>query len=333
MTEIIASLNGAFTLAFVVTSMFGLGLATTLRDLLAPLRQVRLVVTMLAINFVILPLLAWTMTRLLPLAPDLAIGLILMSTVAGAPLAIKTTQIARGNLVVAGSLVTLQVVVTVLYLPFALTLLIPDIEVDAVSIAMPLILQILLPLAAGLLMNARYDEEAEMTRPIMAEIANISLATMLVLNLSNVLQILGLLGTGAIASAIVLIVAGLAGGYLLGGPDRATRRTLALSTANRNFAAAFVLAQDSFAGRPQVFVMVLAASLICIAIVLVAAGELGRRQRKRSDIEPNVTCRFHHARRMRCSTRESRIFSSSSSTTWATPTASPSAARSERRTS
>jgi predicted Na+-dependent transporter len=280
MAQILQSLNGAFTLAFVVTSMFGLGLASTVRELLRPLRNVRLVVAAVAINFALLPAIAWGITRVFPLARDLEIGLILMSAVAGAPLAIKATQIARGNVPAAGSLVVLQVIVTVVFLPFALSLLIPGIAVDAVTVAMPLILQILMPLAAGLLMNVRYDEEAEMTRPIMAEIANISLALMLIVNLSNVRSVLGLVGTGALAAALAIVLAGLGAGYLAGGPDRATRKTLALGSAQRNFAAAFVLAQGGFADRPGVFLMLLTASLINMAVVLIVAGEFGRRSVK-----------------------------------------------------
>lgn len=154
---------------------------------------------------------------------------------------------------------TLQVVVTVIYLPFVLPFLIPGISVDTVAIAMPLFLQVLLPLGAGLLMNVRYDEEADMARPIMTDISNISLAMMLVLNLGNVPQVLGLVGTGAIAGTLAIIFTGLGAGYFLGGPDPASRRTLALGSAQRNFAAAFVIAQGSFAGQSDVFLMQLTA--------------------------------------------------------------------------
>lgn len=282
MSEIVGSLNSAFTLAFVVTSMFGLGLRLTVKDLLAPLRNVRLVVATLGINFILIPLLAWLLARLLPLSPDLQIGLILMSAVAGAPLVIKASQLARGDVVAAGSLVTLLVVVTVIYLPFALPLLVPGTAVNTVAIAMPLFLQILLPLGAGLLMNVRYDEEAEMTRPIMAEIANISLAVMIVLNLGNVPQVLALIGTGAIAAILAITFTGLAAGYLLGGPDAGTRKTIAIGSAQRNYAAAFVIAQGNFADRPDVFLILLAASLVSMIVVLIVAGEFGRRVRRRN---------------------------------------------------
>lgn len=284
MSEIVSSLNSAFTLAFVVTSMFGLGLALTVQDLVAPFKNIRLILAALGISFVLLPGIAWLLTQVLPLQDDLKIGLILMSTVAGAPLTIKATQLARGNVVFAGSLITLQVIATVIYLPLVLPLLVPGIRVDAMAIAMPLFLQILLPLGAGLLMNVRYDEEAEMTRPIMGDIANISLAMMLVLNLGNVPQVLGLVGTGALAGVLVIILAGLGAGYLLGGPDLETRKTLAIGSAQRNYAAAFVLAQGSFATQQDVFVLLLTASLISMAVILVAAGEFGRRARNGNSV-------------------------------------------------
>lgn len=280
MGEIIGSLNSAFTLSFVVTSMFGLGLGLTIQELLTPVKNVRLVVAALAINFALVPAIAWLLTRLLPLGTDLQIGLILMSTVAGAPIVIKASQLARGDVVAAASLVTLQVVATVIYLPLALPILVPGIAVDTIAIAMPLFLQVLLPLSAGLLMNVRYDEEAEMTRPIMADISNISLAVMLVLNLGNIPQVLGLIGTGAIAGTLIIILSGLVAGYLLGGPDAGTRKTLAIGSAQRNYAAAFVIAQGSYTDRPDVFLMLLTASLVSMVVVLLAAGEFGRLARR-----------------------------------------------------
>jgi BASS family bile acid:Na+ symporter len=281
--EIITSLTSAFTLAFVVTSMFGLGLSLTVHDILAPLRNVRTVIAALLANFIILPAIAFALVRLFALPQDLAVGVILLSTVAGAPMVIKGAQIARGDMRFAGSLVTLQVVATVIYLPLVLPLLIPGVTVDTVALALPLILQILVPLAFGLLMNARYDEEAEMTRPIMGEIANISLALMLVLNLGNIGSVLGLLGTGAIAAVLTVIGAGLSVGYLLGGPTAATRKVLALGTGHRNYAAAFVIAGGNFAALPNVFVMLLAASLVSMVVTMLVAGEFGRRAKVRSD--------------------------------------------------
>ena len=288
MSGIIASLTDAFTLAFVITSMFGLGLGLSVREIVAPLKNARLVLLSLVANFLIVPGAAWAIGHLLSLETDLRIALILVGAVAGAPLSLKAAEIARGDLHFAVSLVTLQVVATVLFLPFALPLLIPGVSVDPVALAMPLILQMLLPLGFGLLMNARYDEEAEMTRPVMATISNLSLALMLALNLVNVRHVFSLLGTGAIFATIVLILVGLGAGWVLGGPDVRTQRTLSLGTAQRNFAAAFVVGGGNFADRPVVMIMLLTAALISMAMVLPAAGEMGKRARATAGAQAHV---------------------------------------------
>jgi BASS family bile acid:Na+ symporter len=284
MNEIVNSLTSAFTLAFVTTSMFGLGLGLTVREIVHPLTDLWLVARALVANFVIVPAIAWAFTRLLPLDQDLRIGLLVMSTVAGAPLALKATQVARGDVRFAVGLITLQVVASVIYLPLVLPRLIPGVAVNAVALAMPLVLQILLPLGLGLVMNIRYDEEAEMARPIMSEIANLSLAALLVVNLANVGHVLGLLGSGAFTAAIGVIVLALAVGYLLGGPYPGRRRALALGTGHRNYAAAFVIAEGSFGDRPTVMLMLLAASLINLVVTLVVAGEFGRRAKARDEV-------------------------------------------------
>ena len=282
MSEVVSSLTNAFTLGFVVTSMFGLGLGLTVGQIVEPLKQVRLVLLALLANFVIVPAVAYALTRILPLEQDLQIGLILFSAVAGAPLSIKATQSANGDMRFAVGLIALQVIATVAYLPLVLPLLIPGVRVDTIAIAMPLILQILLPLGLGLLMNARYDEEAELTRPLMRDISNICLALMLILNLSNVGSVLGLIGTGAILAVLLVIAVGLLAGYLLGGPEAKTRRALAIGTGQRNFAAAFVIGVGNFDDRPTVIVMLLAASLISIAIVLLVSCELVKRSKARA---------------------------------------------------
>src|SRR4051812_46325495 len=120
--------------------MFGLGLGLTLRDIVAPLMDVRRLLASLAANFVIVPAAAWLLARMLRLEPALQAGLLIFSAGAGAPLALKQVQLARGDVPFAVSLVTLQVVVTVLYLPVALPVLIPGIAVDPVAVAMPLVL-------------------------------------------------------------------------------------------------------------------------------------------------------------------------------------------------
>jgi BASS family bile acid:Na+ symporter len=278
MAAFLNTLSNLFTLTFVITSMLAMGLSLTMPQILAPLRNGRLVALALAANLVVVPAAAFLLSRIIPLDQNLQIGLILFGCAAGAPTLPKLAQIAKADLAFAVGLMALLVVATVVYLPLVLPLLLPGVSVNAGLIALTLFLEMLAPLGIGLLVNARYENLASALRQPMMQISTISLAMLIVLllglNLSNVLD---LLGTGAIIGIVVLMAVALGAGYLLGGAGSNTQRVLAIGTGERNVATAFLIATSNFADRPDVLVFLAAAGLIMMGIVMPLAAELGRR--------------------------------------------------------
>ncbi len=83
--QFFSSLMNLSTLAFAMTSMLAMGLSLTVAQIVAPLRNTRLVTAALAANFILVPALAYGIGRLLPLSDGLRFGLLLVSTAAGAP--------------------------------------------------------------------------------------------------------------------------------------------------------------------------------------------------------------------------------------------------------
>ncbi|HEY7974203.1 MAG TPA: bile acid:sodium symporter [Ktedonobacterales bacterium] len=278
MAAFLNTLSNLFTLTFVITSMLAMGLSLTMPQILAPLRNGRLVALALAANLVVVPATGFLLSRIIPLDADLQIGLILFGCAAGAPTLPKLAQIAKADIAFAVGLMALLVVATVVYLPLVLPLLLPGVSVDAGKVALTLFLEMLAPLGIGLLINARYKDVASALRQPMMQISNISLALLLVLVLGlNLGNVLGLLGSGAIIGIVVLIAVALGAGYLLGGPRADTRQVLAIGTGERGVAAAFVIATGNFADRPDVLVFLAAAGLIMLGIVMPLAAEVGRR--------------------------------------------------------
>ena len=110
-------------LVFVISSMLTMGLSLTIAQIVAPLRNLRLVALALLGNFVLMPLGAVVLSTLLRLDPPLGVGLLLLGLAAGAPFLPKLAEIAKGNLAFAVGLMVLLMVVTVGYLPLVLPLL------------------------------------------------------------------------------------------------------------------------------------------------------------------------------------------------------------------
>jgi Sodium Bile acid symporter family len=81
--HVLTALSNAAALLFVVTTMLAMGFSLTVSQIFAPLRSVRLVVLALVGNFVLVPLLAIALTRLIPLSEPLKIGVILLGVAAG----------------------------------------------------------------------------------------------------------------------------------------------------------------------------------------------------------------------------------------------------------
>ena len=278
MEDLLTGLQNLFTLAFVVSSMLSMGLSLTVPQIIAPLRNPRLVIMALVANFIIVPAAAYILSRVIPMDQELQIGLILFGCAAGAPFLPKLAQIARANVAFAVGLMTLLMVVTVVYLPIVLPLLLPGVAVDAAAIAIALLWQMLLPLGIGLFIRARYQEAAASLLPHIAPIGNISLVLLLVLMLgTNISEVLGLLGSGAILAMVLMVVVAVVTGYFLGGPATDNKRVLALGTGQRNLAAAFVVAGGNFAVQPEVLIFLTAAGLVGMIILFPVAAEFGKR--------------------------------------------------------
>jgi BASS family bile acid:Na+ symporter len=297
MSELIATLANLFTMTFVITSMFSFGLRLTIAQILEPLRNLRLVTMTLLVNFIIVPAVALLLASLFRLEADLRIGLILMSTVAGAPLVPKLAQIAKANIPFAVASTAMLVVGTVIYLPLVLPLILPGVQIDPMRIIRPLAVQILLPLGLGLIVDYISRNEADVLLPILGQISNVSLTLMLVLMLGgNLGNVFSLLGTGSIISAIILLAVAMVAGYLLGGSDTPTRRTLSLATGQRSLAAALVIASTNFADRPNVLVFLAAAGLVAMIMVMPVAGRFGKSGGEETLVEEKTALRVPSAR-------------------------------------
>jgi uncharacterized membrane protein len=111
----------------------------------------------------------------------------------------------------------------------------------------------------------------------MALASTFAIALLLVSGLlANLSSILGVIGTGGIIAALLFLAVALVIGYFLGGKDAQIRSVLGLGTAQRNLAAALVVATANF-DDPDVMVMVLVLGLLGLVVLMVTAGELGRR--------------------------------------------------------
>lgn len=278
LAELSVALTQAAGLLFVVTLMLTLGLSLTLAEILQPLRNVRLVILALVANFVLVPLLAYGILRLIPLDQSLQIGLMVLATAAGAPFIPKLVQLAKGNIAFSVGLMVLLMVVTVVFMPIVLPLLVEGAQVAPWDIAKSLILLMLVPLAIGLLVKVRSPGAAARWQPRMNRISGLAVVVLVVVGLStNIPNIRGLAGTGGMLALLLFILGSFLIGYFLGGRASGDRSVMGLGAAQRNVATALVVASQNFPkGNTLSFVLV--GAVLLMIILLPAALGLGALQ-------------------------------------------------------
>jgi BASS family bile acid:Na+ symporter len=288
MLEILSGLLNIVVLVFAVSSMLSVGFSHTIREIMKPFRNIREVMKALLANFVLVPLLGYLIINILPLDRPFEVGLILVACAAGAPFLIKLTIVAGRDVALSTSLLVLLLPVTIIYLPLVVPIAIPEVTISAMAIATPLVVTMLLPLAIGFLIKAYFSTWATRLQPFLAKLSSITLILLVVITfIVNFNAILGVFGEGVIFTAILLIIGAFGIGYMLGGPGMAERDILGLGTAQRNIAAATVVATQGFEDRNTLVVVVLS-SLLTLILLFPIAKYLRKREEKKYKTDPEA---------------------------------------------
>lgn len=268
--DVLRSIPDIATLAFTWSSMLAVGLAHTFREVLDPLRRIGVVILALIANFVLAPLLAELLIRVLSLETPHAIGLLLLSMAAGAPFVVQLVKAADGDLARSAALLVLLMPVSVVYLAlvFPRVLATPALsgfattEVGVGAIAWPLVLNILSPLAIGLSVRRLAEELARRVQPYLGKTATLAVIVLIAATvLLNLRAIVALFTQVAIVALLLFTAGTFVIGYLCGGRDRERRVVLGLGTGQRGVAAALVVATQTIED-PDTLVMVVGGATV-----------------------------------------------------------------------
>jgi BASS family bile acid:Na+ symporter len=276
MTEFFADVAELSVFVFLVSSMGEIGLGLTLSQIVVPLRNTRLVVFALLANFIIAPVLALAIARLLRLDEPFSLGLLLLGLAAGAPFMPKIAGLARGDVAFAVGLLVMLMIGTIILMPIVLPLLAKGTQVNPGKIVRLLVLLILLPLTFGLIALARAASLATRLAPVLGRVSLVTLMTTVILIIAlHWESLLRVFGTGAIYAGLLFSILSALSGWLLGGRKASQRTALVLGTGFRSFPAALIVSVQNFAD-PNVSIMVIVTTLAALVVLLPAAWLMGR---------------------------------------------------------
>jgi BASS family bile acid:Na+ symporter len=231
----------------IMLTLFGFGLHATREDLLYLLRRPGVLVRSLVAMFVVMPLFAILMTRLVSFNRAVVIALIALSISPVPPLLPRKVTKSGGHPPYGLGLMVTVASFSIVFVPLALYLIGKyfnrPFAMGPYAVAKLIVLSVLVPLAAGIVFRKVAPTTAERIADPLARIAGIVLLIGVLCVLAFSLPAAwSLIGNGTIVAFIAFVIVGLTVGHFLGGPGLEQRVTLALSTASRHPALALAIA-------------------------------------------------------------------------------------------
>jgi BASS family bile acid:Na+ symporter len=241
--------------ASIVLTVFGFGLGATLRDLQYLVRRPGLLARSLLAMFVIMPIAALVLNRILPLRPVLKIALVALAISPVPPLLpMKETKAGGESAYALGLMMVvslLAIVVMPLWAQWLAWFAGREIQAPPGVIATTLITMIVLPLVAGAVIRrnapAAAARLARPTKLVSTVLLVVSVAVLVAASFRAVVELIDVTSVLAIA---VFVAIGLAAGHWLGGPQPDEATVLALSTASRHPAIALAVSKINFPDEP-----------------------------------------------------------------------------------
>ena len=258
----------------VVLMLFALSLRARLADLGYLLTHWRLGLGAFAAMFVIVPAAAIAISFFFDLDPAVKIALVAIALSPIPPILPNKQIKAGGRACYITGLLFAATIASIFVAPFGLYLASRLFDFDAqigfMAIAMPLMVTILLPMVLGIAAAPLLNEHR--LKKLSSLASRLGGALMLVAAVGLLIMIfprmLDVIGHGALLALAVLVVAGLAAGYALGGPDSGDRAALALATSTRHPGVALAIAANVFPDNQlapaAILLSLLVAMVVCI---------------------------------------------------------------------
>ncbi|OPY86607.1 MAG: Sodium Bile acid symporter family protein [Syntrophaceae bacterium PtaU1.Bin231] len=269
MNEFLSHALTPVILIYVVSGMLALGLSQTVRQIIEPLKNVRITISAIVASYILLPLLATSIARLFGFDPPLRYGLVLLSMAAGAEVGPIFTAKSNANVSLAGGILAMSIAITIIYIPLMLGVFLPDVDVDVKHLVLKLLLTIVAPLLLGLLIRSRFEKMAHTAEKYLHLISRL-FVVLLLLTLFGLYYkpFIRLFGTYTLLAGVIYVIAAFGIGYLLGWPERGSMLAMGYMHGARNASVAVIAATSAFSDQPNVMMMIATMVILMLAILI-----------------------------------------------------------------
>lgn len=197
--------------------MFGMGLTLRPDDLIIVFKHPKNIALGCIAQFTIMPLLAFALGKLFGLEAGLLAGVILVGTCPGGTSSNVITYLSKGDTALSVGMTSVNTLLAPLITPAVTYLLLrTTVSVDVKSMFLSIIKIVILPIAAGFVINHFFKEKTDIVKDILPTVSVAAITLIMGSVVSHNAQRIA--ETGAVVFAVVILhnLLGYGAGYLLG---------------------------------------------------------------------------------------------------------------------
>lgn len=230
--------------------MFGMGVTLTPSDFAATVKRPVIIALGVVLQFLLMPLIGWLLTRLLALPLPLAVGVVLVGAAPGGTASNVITYLARGDVALSITLTSMSTMLAVVMTPLLTWLYVGQlVAVPTAEMLLSILKMILIPVACGVFVNTLWGSRLGELKRVFPLISIVGIILIIGAIVALNQPQLSTLVLPVVLTVILHNLLGLAGGYMIPkafGFDATICRTIAIEVGMQNSGLAVALAVKYF---------------------------------------------------------------------------------------
>ncbi|MCG8473019.1 MAG: bile acid:sodium symporter family protein [Desulfobacterales bacterium] len=249
MPQTFASFKGLIVPLLMII-MFGMGATLKVSDFIEPLKKPWIIGLGVSVQYLIMPLAAFLISKALGLSNELMVGMVLVGSVSGGTASNVVAFLAGGDVALSIVMTAASTFLAVLLTPFLTHLYVGStVPVDMMAMLLSILKIVIVPVAAGIVLNALFSEKLTRIRPLFPFVSVVTIVFIIGIIIGLNQPKLATLALPLVLAVALHNACGLAAGYLLPklcGCDRRTCRTIAIEAGMQNSGLAVALSIKYF---------------------------------------------------------------------------------------
>ncbi|WP_263433962.1 bile acid:sodium symporter family protein [Chromohalobacter israelensis] len=233
-----------------VIIMFAMGLTLTKDDFVRVVKTPKPIAVGVLLQFLVMPLAALLVSRVLGLSPELTIGMVLVGATAGGTSSNVMTWLAGGHVALSVSMTMVSTLISVVATPLITLLLLgQSIDVPVLGMLLSIAQLVVAPIVLGVVIHHLLGTHIQRVEPALATLAMAAIVLIIAIVVALNAGRLSTLGPVVALAVIAHNGIGLAAGYGLARAlrfDTRTARTIAFEVGLQNSGLAVTLANQFF---------------------------------------------------------------------------------------